>query len=107
MDVKSIFLNGYITEKVYIEQPLDFENHKFSNYVSKLNKILYGLKQAPRIWYDRLSKFLFENNFRRENIGTTFFIKRKSNDLLIVQIYIDDIIFDATNKLLCEEFILD
>ena len=55
MDVKSAFSNGYITEEVYVEQPLGFENHEYLDHVFKLNKVLYGLKQAPRAWYERLS----------------------------------------------------
>ena len=77
MDVKSAFLNGTIKEEVYIEQPLGFEDHKFPNHVYKLNKALYGLKQAPRAWYERLSKFLIENGFKRGNVDTTLFIKKK------------------------------
>ena len=89
---------------IYVEYPLDFENHKFSDHVFKFNKILYGLKQASRAWYDRLSKFLLKIHFKRENIDTTLFIKNKSNKLLIIHIYVDDIIFDTTNESLCEEF---
>ena len=98
IDVKSVFLNGFITEEVHVEQPPEFENHEFPNHVFKLSKALYGLKQAPRAWYDRLSKFLIDNNFTREKIDNTIFIKTKNHDMLIVQIYVDDIIFGATNK---------
>ena len=70
----------------------------------KLNKALYDLKQAPRAWYDRLSTFLIENDFSRENVDKTLFIKKKNNDILVVQIYVDDIIFGATNESFCEEF---
>ena len=84
MDVKSIFLNGYITEEVYVEQPRYFENHEYPNHVFKLNKALYGLKQAPRAWYERLSKFLLENSFSRRKIDTTLFIKRKDEEILII-----------------------
>ena len=62
MDVKSAFLNDYITEEVYVEQALRFEDHSFSNHVFKLNKALYGLKQVPKAWYKRLSKFLLKIN---------------------------------------------
>ena len=63
IDVKSVFLNGIIKEEVYIEQPPGFEDYEFLNHVFKLNKAFYGLKQAPRAWYERLSKFLIENEF--------------------------------------------
>ena len=104
MDVKSVFLNGFIEEEVYVEQPPCFENYSFSNHVFKLAKALYGLKQAPRAWYDRLSGFLISNDFIRGKIDTTLFIKSKNDDMLIVQIYVDDIIFGCTNENLCKEF---
>ena len=104
MDVKSVFLNGFIAEEIYVEQPPGFENHAFSNHVFRLNKALYGLKQAPRAWYERLSKFLLNNGFSRGNVDTTLFIKRNQNDMLIIQIYVDDIIFGSTNESLCQDF---
>ena len=104
MDVKSAFLNGFIEEEVYVEQPLGFESFDFPNHVFKLSKALYGLKQAPRAWYERLSNFLLEKGFSKGKVDTTLFIKKTKNDLLIVQIYVDDIIFGATNHCLCEEF---
>ena len=70
----------------------------------KLKKSLYGLKQAPRAWYERLSKFLIYSGFKMGKIDTTLFIKPKDNDMLIIQIYVDDIIFGTTNVSLCEEF---
>ena len=104
MDVKSVFLNGYITEEVYVAQPPGFENHDFPNHVFKLTKALYGLKQAPRAWYERLSNFLNKNGFARGKIDNTLFIKVKNKDMLIVQIYVDDIIFGATNENMCKEY---
>ena len=65
---------------------------------------MYGLKQASRAWYERLSNFLLEKGFSKEKVDTTLFIKKSKNNLLIVQIYVDDIIFGATNHCLCEEF---
>ena len=84
MDVKSAFLNGYISEEVYVEQPPGFLDQTMPNHVFKLNKALYGLKQAPRAWYDKLSKFLLENNFTRGNVDKTQFIQKKCNELLVV-----------------------
>jgi len=54
MDVKSAFLNGFIEEEVYVEQPPEFVNPTHPDFVFKLDKTLYGLKQAPRAWYERL-----------------------------------------------------
>ena len=76
MDVKSAFLNGYINEKVYVSQPLGFEDPHLENHVYKLRKALYGLKQTPGAWYDRLSKFLVKKEFSRGRIDTTIFIKK-------------------------------
>ena len=64
MDVQSAFLNGYINELVYVEQPPSFEDEKKPNHVYKLRKALYGLKQAPRAWYERLRDFLLSKGFK-------------------------------------------
>ncbi|KAK2415783.1 hypothetical protein QL285_038238 [Trifolium repens] len=104
MDVKSAFLNEYINEEVYVKQPPGFEDNEHPDYVFKLKRALYGLKQAPRAWYDRLSKFLIKNGYSRGNVYTTLFIKRKGKDVLLVQIYVDDIIFGSTNPSLVKSF---
>ena len=85
MDVKNAFLNGFINEEVYVEQPSGFESFNFPNHVYKLKKAFYGLKQAPRAWYERLSKFILENGFKMHKIDTTLFIKTKEMDMLLVQ----------------------
>ena len=77
---------------------------KHLDHVFKLTKALYGLKQAPRAWYECLSFFLLQNNFKRGKVDTTLFIKHTDSDMIIVQIYVDDIIFGATNPILCKEF---
>ena len=87
-----------------MKQPLGFENENFPNHVYKLSKVLYGLKQALRIWYDRIRNFLLGNDFLVEKAYTTLFIKHKNQDILIVQIDVDDIIFSSTNEFLCKEF---
>ena len=99
MDVKSAFLNGHIQEEVYVEQPPGFKDPNKPNHVFKLKKALYGLKQAPRAWYERLSTFLIEKGFERGKVDTTLFIKKDSKDILLVEIYVDDIIFGATNEI--------
>ena len=104
MDVKSAFLNGYIQEEVYVDQPPGFEDSENPSHVYKLQKALYGLKQAPRAWYDRLNNFLCDQGFIKGKVDTTLFIKHIDNDTLLVQIYVDDIIFGSTNESLCSEF---
>ncbi|KAI3697255.1 hypothetical protein L6452_30136 [Arctium lappa] len=104
MDVKSAFLYGSIEEEVYGCQPPGFENPSYPDRVYKLKKTLYGLHQAPRAWYDTLSSYLLENGFERGVIDKTLFIKRKKKDILLVQIYVDDIIFGSTRDKMCKEF---
>ena len=104
MDFNSAFLNGVISEEVYVKQPLGFQDLKYPDHVYKLKKSLYGLKQAPRAWYDRLSSVLIENNFKRGQVDTTLFRRTLEKDILVVQIYVDDIIFGSTNASICKEF---
>ncbi|GJS31403.1 putative ribonuclease H-like domain-containing protein [Tanacetum coccineum] len=104
MDVKSAFLYGTIEEEVYVCQPPGFEDPQFPNKVYKVDKALYGLHQAPRAWYETLSTYLLENGFRRGIIDKTLFIKKDKGDILLVQVYVDDIIFGSTKKSLCTEF---
>ncbi|GJS30720.1 putative ribonuclease H-like domain-containing protein [Tanacetum coccineum] len=104
MDVNSAFLYGTIEEEVYVFQPPGFEDPEFPNKVYKVEKALYGLHQAPRAWYATLSTYLLENRFRRGTIDKTLFIKKDKDDILLVQVYVDDIIFGSTKKSLCTEF---
>ncbi|GJW96525.1 putative ribonuclease H-like domain-containing protein [Tanacetum coccineum] len=104
MDVKSAFLYGTIEEEVYVCQPPSFEDPQFPDKVYKVEKALYGLHQAPRAWYETLSTYLLENGFRRGIIDKTLFIKKDKGDILLVQVYVDDIIFGSTKKSLCTEF---
>jgi len=104
MDVKSAFLNGFIKEDVYVSQPPGFENYDKPNHVYKLKKALYGLKQAPRAWYDRLKTFLVEHEYKMGMVDNTLFVKKKENHIMIVQIYVDDIVFGSTDQSLCDEF---
>ncbi|GJX85531.1 putative ribonuclease H-like domain-containing protein [Tanacetum coccineum] len=104
MDVKSAFLYGIIEEEVYVCQPSGFEDPQFPNKDYKVDKALYGLHQAPRAWYETLSTYLLENRFRRGIIDKTLSIKKDKSNILLVQVYVDDIIFRSTKKSLCTEF---
>ncbi|GKA86810.1 retrovirus-related pol polyprotein from transposon TNT 1-94, partial [Tanacetum coccineum] len=104
MDVKTAFLNGNLREEVYVSQPDGFVDPDKPNYVYKLKKALYGLKQAPRAWYDMLSSFLISNDFSKGLVDPTMFICREGKELLLVQIYVDDIIFAASTPELCDLF---
>nr|GFA23042.1 retrovirus-related Pol polyprotein from transposon TNT 1-94 [Tanacetum cinerariifolium] len=97
MDVKTAFLHDTLKEDVYVCQPEGFIDADHPSHVYKLNKALYGLKQAPRAWYDELSTFLLQNNFFKGTIDPTLFIKRFDNDILVVQVYVDDIIFGSSH----------
>ncbi|GJS88076.1 retrovirus-related pol polyprotein from transposon TNT 1-94 [Tanacetum coccineum] len=96
MDVKTTFLNDIMYEEVYISQPDGFVDQDNLNHVYKLKKALYGLKQAPRAWYDLLSKFLLSQEFSKGTVDPTLFIRRQGKDILLVQIYVDNIIFTST-----------
>nr|GEU30634.1 putative ribonuclease H-like domain-containing protein [Tanacetum cinerariifolium] len=104
MDMKSAFLYGTINEEVYVTQPPGFVDPKFSNKVYKVVKALYGLHQAPRAWYATLSTLLEKSGYRRGAIDKTLFIKQDKKDILLVQVYVDDIIFGSTKKSWCDEF---
>ncbi|GJS86621.1 uncharacterized mitochondrial protein-like protein [Tanacetum coccineum] len=104
MDVKSAFLYGKIEEEVYVCQPPGFEDSDFPDKVYKVEKALYGLHQALRAWYETLSTYLLDNGFQRGKIDKTLFIRRVKSDILLVQVYVDDIIFGSTKKSLCIEF---
>ncbi|GKE64414.1 putative ribonuclease H-like domain-containing protein, partial [Tanacetum coccineum] len=90
--------------KVYVFQPPRFEDPDFLDRVYKVEKVLYGLHQAPRAWYETLLTYLLDNGFKRGNIDKTLFTRRDKGDILLVQVYVDDIIFGSTKKSLCIEF---
>nr|GEZ23047.1 hypothetical protein [Tanacetum cinerariifolium] len=104
MDMKTAFLNGNLREEVYVSHLDRFVDQDNLNHVYKLKKALYGLKQAPRAWYDMLSPFLISQDFSKGLVDPTLFIRRNGNDSLLVQIYVDDIIFAASTPELCDLF---
>ncbi|GJX00964.1 retrovirus-related pol polyprotein from transposon TNT 1-94 [Tanacetum coccineum] len=89
---------------VYVAQPPGFIDFEKPDHVYKLKKALYGLKQAPKAWYDRLKAFLIKHEYKIGMVDNTLFTKKKSSNLIIVQIYVDDIIFGSTCQDMCDEF---
>ncbi|GJU37074.1 retrovirus-related pol polyprotein from transposon TNT 1-94 [Tanacetum coccineum] len=104
MDVKTAFLNGDLQEEVFVSQPEGFEDPDYPTHVYRLKKALYGLKQAPRAWYDTLSKFLMANKFYKGVVDPTLFTRKSGKHILLVQIYVDDIIFASTDHNACNIF---
>nr|GFA07509.1 hypothetical protein [Tanacetum cinerariifolium] len=94
---ETAFLYGTIDEEVYVMQPPGFQDLEFPAKVYKVEKAMYGLHQAPRAWYGTLSKYLLKNGFQRGTIDQTLFIKRQRGDFILVQVYVDDIIFGSSN----------
>nr|GFC50080.1 Gag-Pol polyprotein [Tanacetum cinerariifolium] len=104
MDVKTTFLNGPLKEEVYVNQPDGFVDSHHPDKFYRLQKDLYGLKKAPRAWYDELSNILVSKGFSKGSIDPTLSITKKEEDILLVKIYIDDIIFGSTNLKLSKRF---
>ncbi|GJX20632.1 retrovirus-related pol polyprotein from transposon TNT 1-94 [Tanacetum coccineum] len=104
MDVNTTFLNRIMKEEVYLSQPEGFVNQDHPNHVFRLKKALYSLKQAHRAWYDLLSKFLLSQKFVKGAVDLTLFTRKEGNDLILVQIYVDDIFCASTNPIFCDKF---
>ena len=102
--MKSVFLNGFTNELVYVDQPPEFEDPRYPNHVYRLSKALYELKQAPRAWYERLWDFLIEKGFTIGKVDTILFIKKLDGHIFICQVYVDDIIFRSSKEDSCKEF---
>ena len=85
-------------------QPKRFIDPHFLDHVLYLKKALYGLKQAPRAWYDRLTQYLVSHYFTRGQANQTLFIKREDDELIVAQVYVDNIIFESTKDELAHNF---
>lgn len=81
-----------------------FEDIDFPNHIMQFDKALDDLKQAPRAGYERISNFLLENSIKKGIIDNTLFLKSRGKNLLVVQVYVDDIIFGEPSETLCEDF---
>ena len=104
LDVKNVFLNGHLTEHVYMEQPPGYIDSRFPNHVCQLKEALYGLKQAPRAWFQHFSSFLHQLGFYCSCADTSFFVFHKHSDMIYLLLYVDDIILTGNNSSLLENF---
>ena len=105
MGVKTAYLNGELQEEVYVSQPEGFVDGTRPNHVYILDKALNGVKQSPRAWYDHLSTILSDAGFVKGKIDPTLFIKTEGNDVIMVQVYVDDLISGYTNPILARSWL--
>ncbi|RVW87111.1 Retrovirus-related Pol polyprotein from transposon TNT 1-94 [Vitis vinifera] len=92
LDVKSAFLNGYLQEEIYVEQPEGFQVKGQEEKVYLLKKALYGLKQAPRAWYSRIDEHLQSLGFVKSPSEATLYVKGTDANLIVVSVYVDDLL---------------
>jgi hypothetical protein len=104
MDVKSAFLNGYLEEEIFVEQPEGFIVQGHEEKVYKLNKALYGLKHAPRSWYSRIDAHLVNLGFEKSPSEFTLYVKKVDNEVLVVSLYVDDLFVTGSHKELIDKF---
>nr|GEW03096.1 retrovirus-related Pol polyprotein from transposon TNT 1-94 [Tanacetum cinerariifolium] len=104
VDVKTGSLNDELNEEVYVTQPEGFIDPDHPTHVYRLKKAFYGLKQAPRVWYNTLSRFHIDNKFSKGVVDPTLFTQKTGKHILLVQIYVDDIIFASTDPKACDTF---
>ncbi|CAL9010595.1 unnamed protein product [Prunus brigantina] len=104
LDVKSAFLNGVLSEEVYVDQPSGFVIQGSEDKVYRLKKALYGLKQAPRAWYEEINSYFTRAGFHRSLSEATLYTKRSTSGILIVSLYVDDIIYTGSSKEMMLEF---
>ena len=105
MDTKSTFLNGFLDEEVYIEQPEGFVDPNKRDMVCKLHKAWFGIKKARRDWHERLHNYLTQIGFQRTNDNNSLYVKEDSDrKLVMAEIFVDDTVF-TRNDDLCKAFV--
>nr|ABA99612.1 retrotransposon protein, putative, unclassified [Oryza sativa Japonica Group] len=104
LDVKSAFLNGYLDEEIYVEQPEGFSVQGGENKVFRLKKALYGLKQAPRAWYSQIDKYFIQKGFAKSISEPTLYVNKTGTDILIVSLYVDDLIYTGNSEKMMQDF---
>lgn len=104
LDVKSAFLNGFLEEEIYVEQPEGFVAKGHEDKVYFLKKALYGLKQAPRAWYSRINEYLLNLGFSKSLSESTLYVKGNENNFFVVSLYVDDLLVTGSNIELIQHF---
>ncbi|MBE2321323.1 hypothetical protein DVA67_035740, partial [Solirubrobacter sp. CPCC 204708] len=97
LDVKSAFLNGFLDEEIYVEQPVGYVKEGREDKVYRLRKALYGLKQAPRAWNTRIDDYFKKNGFEKCPYEHALYMKKDGEDTMFVCLYVDDLIFTDNN----------
>nr|GFC48651.1 retrotransposon protein, putative, unclassified [Tanacetum cinerariifolium] len=105
LDVKNAFLNGNLSETVYMHQPPGFTDPQHPNHVCLLQRSLYGLKQAPRAWFQRFAGYAIRAAFYNSRCDTSLFIYRQGSQVAYLLIYVDDIILTASFAALLQQII--
>ncbi|GJY70919.1 ribonuclease H-like domain-containing protein [Tanacetum coccineum] len=105
LDVKNTFLNGDLSETVYMHQPPGFVDSRFPNHVCHLQRSLYGLKQAPRAWFHRFAGYATRAGFYHSRCDSSLFICRQGSQVAYLLIYVDDIILTASSLALLHQII--
>ncbi|GJV87096.1 retrotransposon protein, putative, ty1-copia subclass [Tanacetum coccineum] len=97
VDVKTAFLNGHLSEEVYMEQPEGFVNPKYPNHVCKLKRSIYGLKQASRQWNKRFDDEIKKFGFTQNPDEPCVYLKASGSYVAILILYVDDILLMGNN----------
>ncbi|GJV93964.1 ribonuclease H-like domain-containing protein [Tanacetum coccineum] len=105
LDVKNAFLNGDLSETVYMHQPPGFVDARFPNHVCRLQRSLYGLKQAPRAWFQRFAGYATRAGFYHSRCDSSLFIYRQGSQVAYLLLYVDDIILTASSTTLLQHLI--
>ena len=100
MDVKTVFLHGFIKEEVYVEQLEGFEIYDWKSHVCRLKKALYGLKQAPRAWYERIDNYLMKLGLTRSEVDPNLSFKVEDDKPIILVLYVDDLFLKSADLLI-------
>ncbi|CAM9742834.1 unnamed protein product, partial [Heterosigma akashiwo] len=104
LDISTAFLNGAMTEDVYVRQPSGYVDPEHPDKVWKLNKALYGLRQSPRVWYMELHDHLLSLGFQRSGHESCLYVRREGGSELMVAVYVDDLVVSGSSPTLVSNF---